>query len=83
MARWIFFERFAKLCDEYVIRVKSPDEELSDLAIPEFNQIFPIAPALRVPRRSVSHHRAGHGESRTGRKPFHVEYEVRNDEFVE
>jgi beta-barrel assembly-enhancing protease len=34
------FERFAKLCDEYVIRAKSPDQELSKLAIQSLTGYF-------------------------------------------
>src|SRR5258707_13488415 len=34
------FERFAKLCDEYVIHAQSPDQELSELAIQSLSGYF-------------------------------------------
>ncbi|HTT32747.1 MAG TPA: M48 family metalloprotease [Methylomirabilota bacterium] len=77
------FERFAKLCDEYVIHAQSPDEELSELAIQSLQGYFrshPL-PSERLDRakRLIAQE---HWESRTARKPFRVEYEVHNGEFV-
>ncbi len=77
------FERFAKLCDEYVIHAKSPDEELSQLAIQSLSGYFRSHPLpserLAQANRIILQE---HWESRTARKPFHVEYEVHNGEFV-
>ena len=76
-------ERFAKLCDEYVIHAKSPDEELSELAIQSLEGYFRSHP-LPSERLAQAHRiiAGEHWESRTARKPFHVEYEVHNGEFV-
>jgi beta-barrel assembly-enhancing protease len=77
------FERFAKLCDEYVIQAKSPDEELSQLAIQSLTGYFRSHPQpserLAQANRIIAQE---HWESRTERKPFRVEYEVHNGEFV-
>ncbi|HYL86215.1 MAG TPA: M48 family metalloprotease [Candidatus Angelobacter sp.] len=77
------FERFAKLCDEFVIRAQNPDEELSQLAILSLTGYFRSHPLpserLAQARRIIAQE---HWESRTERKPFRVEYEVHNGEFV-
>ena len=77
------FERFAKLCDEYVIHAQSPDEELSQLAIQGLTGYFRSHP-LPSERLAQAHRIIAqeHWESRTERKPFRVEYEVHNGEFV-
>ncbi|MBA0083534.1 MAG: hypothetical protein HRJ53_00915 [Acidobacteria bacterium Pan2503] len=84
MARWISFERFAKLCNEYVIRAQSPHEELSQLAIQSLTGYFRSHPLsserLAQANRIIAQE---HWESRTQRKPFHVEYEVHNGEIRE
>jgi beta-barrel assembly-enhancing protease len=77
------FERFAKLCNEYVIHAQSPDEELSQLAIQSLTGYFRSHPLpserLAQANRIIAQE---HWESRTERKPFRVEYEVHNSEFV-
>jgi beta-barrel assembly-enhancing protease len=77
------FERFARLCNEYVIHAQSPDEELSQLAIQSLTGYFRSHPLpserLAQANRIIAQE---HWESRTGRKPFRVEYEVHNGEFV-
>lgn len=77
------FERFAKLSDEYIIHAKSPDEELSQLAIQSLTGYFRSHPLpserLAQAQRIIAQE---HWESRTVRKPFRVEYEVHNGEFV-
>lgn len=77
------FERFAKLSDEYMIHAKSPDEELSQLAIQSLTGYFRSHPLpserLAQANRVIAQE---HWESRTERKPFRVEYEVHNGEFV-
>jgi predicted Zn-dependent protease len=77
------FERFAKLSDEYVIHAKTPDEELSQLAIQSLTGYFRSHPLpserLAQANRIIAQE---HWESRTERKPFRVEYEVHNGEFV-
>jgi len=77
------FERFAKLCNEYVIHAESPDEELSQLAIQSLTGYFrshPL-PSERIAQanRIIAQE---HWENRKERKPFRVEYEVHNGEFV-
>jgi len=77
------FERFAKLGDEYVIHAKSPDEELSQLAIQSLIGYFRSHPLpserLAQANRLIAQE---HWESRKARKPFRIEYEVHNGEFV-
>ena len=77
------FERFGKLCNEFVIRAQNPDEELSQLAILSLTGYFRSHPLpserLAQAQRIIAQE---HWESRTERKPFRVEYEVRNGEFV-
>lgn len=77
------FERFAKLSDEYVIHAKDPDEELSQLAIQSLTGYFRSHPLpserLAQANRIIAQE---HWQSRTERKPFRVEYEVHNGEFV-
>src|SRR5207253_1265997 len=62
------FERFAKLCDEYVIHAKSPDEELSQLAIQSLSGYFRSHPLpserLAQANRIIAQ---VHCESRTAR----------------
>jgi predicted Zn-dependent protease len=77
------FERFAKLCDEYVIHARSPDEELSQLAIQSLNGYFRSHPLpserLAQAERIIAEN---HWEGRKAQKPFRVEYEVHNGEYV-
>jgi predicted Zn-dependent protease len=77
------FERFAKLCDEYIIHAQSPDQELSELAIQSLNGYFRSHPLpserLAQANRLVAQE---HWETRKEQKPFRVEYEVHNGEYV-
>ena len=77
------FERFAKLCDEYVIRAQSPDQELSELAIQSLTGYFRSHPLpserLAQANRLIAQE---HWETRKEQKPFRVEYEVHNGEYV-
>jgi len=77
------FERFAKLCDEYVIHARSPDQELSELAIQSLNGYFRSHPLpserLAQARRMIAEQ---HWEDRKTQRPFRVEYEVHNGEYV-
>jgi beta-barrel assembly-enhancing protease len=76
------FERFAKLCDEYVIHAQSPDQELSELAIQSLNGYFRSHPLpserLAQANRLIAEQ---HWEDRKAQKPFRVEYEVHNGEY--
>jgi predicted Zn-dependent protease len=77
------FERLAKLCDEYVIHAHSPDEELSQLAIQSLNGYFRSHPLpserLAQAKRLIAEK---HWEDRKTQKPFRVDYEVHNGQFV-
>ena len=77
------FERFAKLCDEYVIRAQSPDQELSELAIQSLTGYFRSHPLpserLAQAQRIIAEQ---HWEDRKTQKPFRVEYEVHNGEYA-
>ncbi|HYU21500.1 MAG TPA: M48 family metalloprotease [Candidatus Dormibacteraeota bacterium] len=77
------FERFAKLCDEYVIHAQSPHQELSELAIQSLNGYFRSHPLpserLAQANRLIAQE---HWETRKEQKPFRVEYEVHNGEYV-
>ena len=77
------FERFAKLCDEYVIHAQSPDQELSELAIQSLNGYFRSHP---LPSERLAQAKSliaeQHWEDRKTQKPFRVEYEVHNGEFA-
>jgi len=77
------FERFAKLCDEYVIRAQSPDQELSELAIQSLNGYFRSHPLpserLAEANRLIARE---HWEARKQQKPFRVEYQVHNGEYA-
>src|SRR5260370_19035993 len=77
------FERFAKLHEEYVIHAQSPDQELSELAIQSLNGYFRSHPLpserLAQANRIIAEQ---HWQDRKAQKPFRVEYEVHNAEFV-
>lgn len=77
------FERFAKLCDEYVIHAKSPDQELSELAIQSLTGYFRSHPLpserLAQANRVIAQQ---HWEDRKTQKPFRVEYELHNGQLV-
>jgi predicted Zn-dependent protease len=77
------FERFAKLHDEYVIHAQSPDQELTELAIQSLNGYFRSHP---LPSERLAQANSliaeQHWEDRKTQKPFRVEYEVHNGEYV-
>jgi beta-barrel assembly-enhancing protease len=77
------FERFGKLCDEFVIHAQSPDEELSQLAIQSLTGYFRSHPLpserLAQANRIIAQE---HWETRKEKKPFRVEYEVHNGQYV-
>jgi predicted Zn-dependent protease len=77
------FARFARLSDEYVIHAQSPDQELSELAIQSLTGYFRSHPLpserLAQGNRTIAEQ---HWEDRKAQKPFRVEYEVHNGEYV-
>lgn len=77
------FERFAKLRDEYAIHAQSPEEELSELAIQSLNGYFrshPLPSERLAQAKSVIAEQQW--ENRKTQKPFRVDYEVHNGQYV-
>lgn len=77
------FTRLAKLCNEFVIHAQSPEEELSQLAIQSLTGYFRSHPLpserLDQINRLIAEQ---HWQDRNTQKPFHVEYEVHDGQFV-
>ncbi len=77
------FEKFDTLHAEYVIHAKSPEQELSELSIQSLEGYFRSHPVtserLAQAERLIS---AEGWRDRKSQKPFRVEYQVRNGEFV-
>jgi predicted Zn-dependent protease len=77
------FTRLAKLSNEFVIHAESPEEELSELAIQSLTGYFRSHPLpserLDQVNRLIAEE---HWEDLKRQKPFHVEYEVHNGQFV-
>jgi beta-barrel assembly-enhancing protease len=77
------FTRLSKLCDEYVIHARSPEQELSELAIQSLTGYFRSHPLPSERLAQINGLIAEeHWEDRKAQKPFHVEYEVHNGKFV-
>lgn len=77
------FEKFAKLHDEYVIHARSPEQELSELAIQSLEGYFRShpEPSERLAQANRIIKQEGWQDRKTQR-PFRIEYEVQNGEFV-
>ncbi len=77
------FQHFAKLHDEYVVHAQDPAQELSELAIQSLTGYFRSHPLpserLDQANRVIEEK---HWEGRKSQKPFRVEYEVHNGEFM-
>lgn len=77
------FEKFGRLHSEYVIHARSPEEELSQLAIQSLEGYFRSHPLpserLAQAKRLIAEE---HWEERKAQKPFRVEYEVRSGQYV-
>jgi beta-barrel assembly-enhancing protease len=77
------FEKFVKLHKEYVIHAENPAEELSELAIQSLEGYFRSHP---LPSERLDQANSiiaqEHWEDHKTQKPFRVEYEVHNGEFV-
>lgn len=71
------FQKFEKLQDEYVIHARSPEQELSQLAIESVVGYFrthpPISERLDLAQAEI---RQNHWQHLAVQKPFHLEYEV-------
>jgi len=77
------FEKFGRLHDEYVIHARSPEEELSQLAIQSLQGYFrshPL-PSERLGQANSVIAQEGWQNRRT-QKPFRVEYEVQNGKYT-
>ena len=77
------FEKFSKLHNEYVIHAQSPEEELSELAIQSLEGYFRSHPQ---PSERLAQAKAviaqENWQDRKTQKPFRVEYETRNGQYV-
>jgi beta-barrel assembly-enhancing protease len=77
------FQRFGKLHDEYVIHARSPEEELSQLAIQSLQGYFRSHPLPSERLAQANSLIAQEGwQERKAQRPFHVEYEVQNGRYV-
>ena len=76
-------QKFNALHAEYVIHAKSPEQELSELAVQSLEGYFRSHPATSDRIAQVERVIAEeHWQDRTAHKPFRVEYEVHNGELV-
>lgn len=77
------FERFAKLHNEYIIHAQSPEEELSELAIQSLEGYFRSHPKPSERLTQANAVIAHEGwQDRKLQKPFRVEYETHNGQYV-
>lgn len=77
------FQKFNDLHAEYVIHAKSPEQELSQLAVQSLEGYFRSHPATSDRIAQVERVIAEeHWQDRTDQKPFHVGYEVHSGELV-
>jgi len=77
------FERFAQLHQEYVIQARTPEEEMSHLAIESLQGYFRTHPLpserIEQANRLIAEQR---WQVRTKQRPFHFEYEVHNGQLI-
>jgi len=77
------FEKFAKLNSEYIIHAQSPEQELSELAIQSLEGYFRSHPQTSERLAQANAVLVQEGwQDRKRQKPFRVEYEVHNGQFV-
>jgi len=77
------FEKLGKLNREYVIHAESPEEELSALAIQSMEGYFRSHPQPSERLAQANRLIAEEGwQDRKTQRPFRVEYEVHNGEYV-
>jgi predicted Zn-dependent protease len=77
------FQKFNELQAEYVIHAKTPEQELSQLAIQSLEGYFRSHPATSDRIAQVQRLIAEEGwQARTTQKPFRVEYQVHNGKIV-
>jgi predicted Zn-dependent protease len=77
------FEKFARLHHEYTIHAQSPEEELSELAMQSLEGYFRShpEPSERLAQANSLIAQEGWKDRKT-QKPFHIEYEVHNGQYV-
>jgi predicted Zn-dependent protease len=77
------FERFSKLHSEYVVHARSPEEELTQLAIQSLQGYFRSHPLPSERLAQANSLIAQEGwQDRKMQKPFRIEYEVQNGKYV-
>jgi predicted Zn-dependent protease len=77
------FEKFTKLNKEYIIHAQSPEDELSQLAIQSLEGYFRSHPQTSERLTQANAVIAQQGwQNQKQQKPFRVEYEVHNGQFV-
>ena len=77
------FQRFAELHDEYVIHARSPEQELSELAIQSMEGYFRSHPLPSERLAQATNLIAQeHWQDRKAQRPFHVEYQTKNGQLV-
>ena len=77
------FEEYAKLHREYVIHAQSPEDELSELAIQSLQGYFRShpEPSERLAQANAVMVQEG-WRDRQRQRPFRIQYEVHNGEYV-
>lgn len=77
------FERFGKLHEEYIIHAQSPEEELSELAIQSLEGYFRShpQPSERLAQANALIAQEG-WQDRKAQKPFRIEHETHNGQYV-
>jgi hypothetical protein len=77
------FEKLSKLQKEYIIHAQSPEEELSELAIQSLEGYFRShpQPSERLAQANIliAHE---NWQERKAQRPFRIEYEVHNGQYV-
>ncbi len=77
------FEKFAQLHNEHIIHAQSPEEELSELAMQSLEGYFRSHPLPSERLAQANRLIAQEGwQDRKTQKPFHIEYQVHNGEYV-
>jgi predicted Zn-dependent protease len=77
------FEEFGKLYKEHVIHAKTPEQELSQLAVQSLEGYFRSHPLTSERLAQANSVIAQEGwQDRKTQKPFRVEYEVHNGRYV-
>jgi len=77
------FEKFSKLRSEYVIHARSPEDELSQLAIQSLEGYFrshPLPSERLAQANSLIAHEGW--QDHKAERPFRVEYEVQNGQYL-